>query len=612
MLPIVAALINSVGLSRVSEPLALAHEQAVGFQSEKKQLLNGLQTLDATLAARSPIVLSKQESTSDFSKLPFNRQFARLGELQHSLLDAGKQQSVSSDIAELLDGLKTLDLMEASYLASNADSKKTYAAIDAALQRAEETVRRYRYDTTAAESPPDNTYGQLSELSFLLNRVSMAADRGSTTVDLAQLNTYRTRFESNLRAAIFQLSVLSDEQTKQELADSLGILFDNGLGPGSLFAASSNDLQLLVEYEHERTAARALIEQVLSDLDALETQSNALASSALVSTRDALDASLVTALTAGGVGSIVAVIVGWTYVRRRLLVRIRNLSSAAQRLGDGDFGVDVPVSGNDELTELEMAINSARNNALKLRRHERSLTERQAQLEQANRELDKFAYIASHDLRAPLRGIDSLASFLEEDLGTDLPDESASHLTLMRARIRRLESLLAGLLEYSRIGKGDDVMESVNLDALIRNSADLVSKGTHPVTVETDLPMVRTLVSPLEQVIRNLVDNAGKHHDRESGEIRVSAWLEENTLCLRVADDGPGIESRYHERVFEMFQTLKTRDSQEANGMGLAILKKTIESAGGTITLETPGLNGRGLTMKVRWPVVLFDTALAS
>lgn len=610
MLPIIAAIINSFGLSRVSEPLSLAHEQAVDFQLEKKKLQGALQALDATLAKNSPLVLSTQRQASNFTSHPFAQLFRQIEPLDYSLLGAELQSAVNTSVMEVGDKLKTLDLMEASYLAAREETEKIYVAVTDARQNAEDLLRRYRYDEGADLS--ENTFGQLSELGFLLSKVSLATERGFTTIDPAELGAWRTQFESSLRAAIFQLAVLDDEDTQIALADSLGVLFDNGLGPNSLFATASNDLDLLSDLERERTVTGALFGELQENLDTLDTQSSTAASTALTSTRGALDTSLVTALAAGAIGSIVAIVVGWTYVRRRLLVRIRRLSEVAQQLGAGNFSVDLQVSGDDELTELEAAMISARSNAVTLLRHERVLTERQEQLELANRELDKFAYVASHDLRAPLRGIDSLASFLEEDLGTELPEESASHLSLMRARIRRLESLLAGLLEYSRVGKDDQIMESVNLDALIRNSADLVSKGSHPVTVETNLPVVRTLVAPLEQVVRNLVDNATKHHDRETGNIKVTAWLEDITLCLEVADDGPGVEPRYQDRVFEMFQTLKSRDSQEANGMGLAILKKTIETAGGNISLKTPGLNGRGLTMTVRWPVEPFNTTLAS
>ena len=211
--------------------------------------------------------------------------------------------------------------------------------------------------------------------------------------------------------------------------------------------------------------------------------------------------------------------------------------------------------------------------------------------------------MASHDLQAPLRTIDSLAVFLQEDLGTDLPVKSARHLRLMRLRIQRLEELLRSLLEYSRVGRIECDPVLVDLTKLIQNCADLLGSDGFSVRIDDDLPLVRTHKAPLELIVRNLLDNAIKHHDRGQGEIAISGSVSDEMLTLSVQDDGPGIERRFHERVFGLFQTLRPRDSVEGSGMGLAILGKTIESAGGTIVVESNPPHRRGTCFTFTWPV---------
>ena len=214
------------------------------------------------------------------------------------------------------------------------------------------------------------------------------------------------------------------------------------------------------------------------------------------------------------------------------------------------------------------------------------VAERTAELERSNAELDQFAYVASHDLKAPLRAIDSLASWIAEDAADALAPESARHLALLRSRAERMERLLDSLLEYSRAGRQEATTGPVETAALVRETVALVAPPEgFDVRIEGDFPTVVTARAPLELVVRNLVANAIKHHRRPDGCVSVSARTVGGWAEFTVADDGPGIAEAYRERVFSMFQTLRPRDEVEGSGMGLAIVRKTVEARGGRITL---------------------------
>ena len=226
---------------------------------------------------------------------------------------------------------------------------------------------------------------------------------------------------------------------------------------------------------------------------------------------------------------------------------------------------------------------------------------RTAELERSNAELDQFAYVASRDLKAPLRAIDSLAAWIEEDAKDVLPEPSVRHLSLLRGRVGRMERLLDSLLTYSRVGRKEAAPEAIDTAALVREAVALVAPPTGvEVQVAGTFPTLVSARAPLALVIRNLVSNAVKHHDRPDGRVTVSARMDGDWAEFTVADDGPGIAPEYQDRVFGLFQTLRPRDEVEGSGMGLSIVKKAVQSRGGRVWIE-PG-EGRGAMFRFTWP----------
>lgn len=222
-------------------------------------------------------------------------------------------------------------------------------------------------------------------------------------------------------------------------------------------------------------------------------------------------------------------------------------------------------------------------------------------LQRTNEDLDDFVYAASHDLKAPLRAVDSLSQFLLEDLPDDIPEGCREDLGELRGRVKRMENMLAAMLKYARLGKQDHQTETFNLTSAVQEAVDLmhIPEG-FSIQIETGNLETTSARPPLEQVIRNLVDNAIKHHDRPDGTIRVEAVGQGDFVELSISDDGPGIEPEFHQKVFEMFETLRRRDEHESSGMGLAMVKRLVETQGGSIKVESPC--DRGTTFRFTWP----------
>jgi signal transduction histidine kinase len=233
---------------------------------------------------------------------------------------------------------------------------------------------------------------------------------------------------------------------------------------------------------------------------------------------------------------------------------------------------------------------------------ERELRTNNQHLSRSNRDLEDFAYVASHDLRAPLGGIDSAAKWLEEDLHDSLSGESRKILGLMRNRITRMEKLLDDLLTYSRAGRTDTAVSEINVGDIFENIVEVLTPPAHiQVRAEGGLPVIVTAGAQLEQVLRNLINNAIKHHDKQNGEVVVSGKRVGDFVEFSVRDNGPGIASQFHDKIFQLFQTLKRRDAVEGSGMGLAVVKKLVEQQNGRITVHSRG-DGTGSEFRFGWP----------
>jgi PAS domain S-box-containing protein len=224
-------------------------------------------------------------------------------------------------------------------------------------------------------------------------------------------------------------------------------------------------------------------------------------------------------------------------------------------------------------------------------------------LERSNQELDAFAYAASHDLKAPLRVIHNASMWIEEDLAGNLTTEVRDNMNLLRSRVRRMDRLLDDLLEYSRIGRVSDTghTEAISGTALMENIVGLLSPPeSFVVAASPALAGIEVYRMPLQQILINLITNAIKHHDKKTGRIDVSVEDLGAKFRFSVKDDGPGIPPEYHEQIFKMFQTLKPRDQVEGSGMGLAMVRKHVDIAGGELELESAV--GKGSTFSFTWP----------
>ncbi len=276
------------------------------------------------------------------------------------------------------------------------------------------------------------------------------------------------------------------------------------------------------------------------------------------------------------------------YIVFRTSKRIQKMVKFAENISDGHF-TTIRDHSRDELTSLSMSLNKM---SEKL---QRNINE----LENRNAELDKFAYVVSHDLKAPIRGIHNVINWTEEDLGSELSPQMKKHLDIIRHRAKRMEDLINGLLDYARVRR-KTAPQITNVNEIVYQIIDSIVPRSFAVEVY-DLPIFFTERSKLEQVFENLISNAVNYTPNKDGRIIISCKEYADHYEFSIKDNGIGIDPEYHSRIFEMFQTLREKDETESTGIGLAIIKRILDEQ--NCSIRVVSVLGQGAEFIFTWPL---------
>lgn len=269
--------------------------------------------------------------------------------------------------------------------------------------------------------------------------------------------------------------------------------------------------------------------------------------------------------------------------------RILKMVKMANTIAAGDYQVRIQAKGNDELSRLAKALNEM---AI-------TLSENITLLKRKNMELDQFAHIVSHDLKTPLRGIDNVVSWMEEDHSSEFSPKVKEYISLIKGRVTRAENLIGGILSYARVDKEVQPHEMVNVKELVEEVVDTTIMNSQLEVRIGNLPVFQTERLPLLQVFANLLSNAMKYHDKPDGFISVYHKEYPDHYEFFVEDNGPGISPQYFKKIFQIFQTLHEGDGIDNTGVGLAIVKKILDERDQTINVSSKP--GTGTTFSFTW-----------
>jgi signal transduction histidine kinase len=320
------------------------------------------------------------------------------------------------------------------------------------------------------------------------------------------------------------------------------------------------------------------------------------------------------------VGSVVVValiliLTGFLYVfvfgaaiTRSIAKSIIQLRDTVAEIGKGDFDAKIEIESSDEIGQLASSsqkiagdlksasesIKSLKKEVNKHKMVEEELKKLNARLESANyelqntnKELKEFAYVAAHDLKTPLRSIGVLANWISTDYADKFDQKGKEQIKLLVGRAERMSKLIDNLLEYSKTGQPSQ-KKQVDLNIVLSEViSEIKSPANIEISIENEMPTVISDKTRMRRVFANLLNNAVQCVDKPKGQIKIASVREDGFWKFSVSDNGPGIDPKYHEKIFKICQTLSPHDDIEGTGIGLSIVKKIVENNGGTIWLES-------------------------
>ncbi|MEU0480641.1 ATP-binding protein [Streptosporangium sp. NPDC006013] len=332
------------------------------------------------------------------------------------------------------------------------------------------------------------------------------------------------------------------------------------------------------------------IRQSLSDLQSHLSRLHEIGSAQLDRGWQALYIALI-----GVAGALVAAaIVAALIVRHAVLRPLAELNEQVRAVAQGDFDHKLGVEHPAELAELSGHVDAMRRRILaewhRASETQRKLEDQATELRRSNSELEQFAYVASHDLQEPLRKVASFTQMLEQRYGDQLDDRAKQYIAFAVDGAKRMQMLINDLLDFSRVGRtGGErtgIDATVPLKAALNNLAAPIEDGGATVTYD-ELPRVHGNRVQLTQLFQNLIGNAIKFHSQDPPEIHIGVRRDGDMWEFSCTDNGIGIDSKYTDRIFLIFQRLHGRDVYAGTGIGLALCKKIVEYHGGRIWLDT-------------------------
>jgi signal transduction histidine kinase len=438
-----------------------------------------------------------------------------------------------------------------------------------------------------------------NEVLFNLERRLTVLDGLAEFIDSNQtgesLRNAKSTIDFQIRIMVSDTTSLSSSAMQGSLGVSLSELYDLLASPDNLLVQQQKNITSLLELKEFDADLQESVFQLNSLTAALVT---GVEEDTANQSRVAVDAAQFgTNILLGIVflSLVVSTISIWVFIVRRIIWPLKELAVAMRSISRNESTIEILSYSMLELNEISIALRVFRDNSLALAQHQKSLQQSNAQLSRANQDLNTFVHVASHDLKSPLRNMRVLTDFIADEIKQGKLDEATDNLILLQQRITRLSILLDSLLKYTLADAPAGAVGRVNVRRLIKETFAM-AEGHENFTLKlpVDLPICRAIESDLSSVFLSLITNAINHHDQKTGEIEIRFNEDRENYIFEVSDDGPGIDPEYHEQIFEILKTLKSRDEVEGSGVGLAHAKRLLESRGGSINVTSNPAFERG------------------
>ncbi len=532
------------------------------------------------------------------------------------LITLGQSQIAIAELTENLDlaEASSLEMLEdrISFLGVQQTLDEQYVILNDLHRRSQDLLEKFALNLSSktngflqSVANSDNVnaamIGEAFEGLFLpsltVTSLSFELDRVVSLAHVSNINSVEddharalAQAQLGLQRAILHLAELPEGPDRLALSKHVAGLRDVLREQDGIFTQKRTLAALVAAQERHHLTQQALTASAMQLTSDLVTRSRDIVEEASQALQQAISKITWTLIVAVAVGLAVIFSANYSIIERQFNRRIHVLNQSVLAIAAGDLKHPIPVSGSDELGEMANALVTFKKNA--------------EDLHHSNEELETFAYITAHDLRTPISAIQNLCTWVSEDEENRLSSESRAYLSLLEKRTLRLNGHLNDLLAYVQAEHVSDAFELVDLHRAVTTILkDLdpdqnfeVSFGKMPMPFGAKGDVLRNICT-------NLLANVIKHHDAPTGRITFRAEILADQYRFEIQDDGPGISPLYHDKIFELFQTLRPRDEVEGSGLGLAVVRKLIKRENGAITVSSNPDLKRGTKISVTLPL---------
>ena len=453
----------------------------------------------------------------------------------------------------------------------------------------------------------------LGDIQTRLNKLTNSIHLVKESMSSDKINVLRRDFHHDMRIITRGLVKVRNASARVGLGKSVRSMVSVGQGADNIFNMQHQIVELLGVIKRNNISNKILLVNLRAYVQSLQNTLELSLENNLIELDETTRHSTWTMLGIALFALISTSLFIWLYIFNGVLRRIKSLSNVTRQMANNVWDAQIEPMQEKELNDLENALYLLKNRTVEMQAKDELLEKRAIELERSNADLEQFAYVASHDLKAPLRAIDNLAHWIEEDMKEIMSSDVSENIQLMKQRIQRMECLLEDLLNYSVVDAQYGAVSKINTSALVKEVFEFVAGNTDfSLIMHGEWIDIHTQVPLLELIFRNLFSNTINHHDKNTGNIIVDCKVVHNKLHISVMDDGPGIDEKYHRKIFEMFQKLSTQRNQNSTGMGLALIKKIIGIAGCEIRVLSNPEKGRGTTFVFTWPILWEEKSIAA
>ena len=412
----------------------------------------------------------------------------------------------------------------------------------------------------------------------------------SQTKESERVSSIQQEFDHELRGAVRTILRMPNDTNRNNIGEHINPLIKYGQDTPDVFQSRIEIIQLhnsLIQIEKNNLKLTNQLNKNVSGISASIKENTKNDSLALEKT---ISASSWTLIFIAIIAIVASISIVWFYIYKTIITKLMYLSSVAKQLSTGKHDTPIDISGNDELSNIAKALSSIKDYSLKQKEDTELIAEKSKQLLRSNEDLSQFAYVASHDLKEPLRMISSYVQLLSQKYSGQLEGDADRYIGYAVDGCIRMKILIDGLLKFSRIDSSEEEMIAVNVHNILKDvlfELELQILESNAKITWKDIPNIIASPSQVRTVFRNLISNSIKYCDRDIPEINISAIQSDDLVTISIEDNGIGIEDQYHKKIFTIFSRLHSREKYTGTGIGLSITKKIIDRHGGSIWLDS-------------------------